>query len=46
MEFEQFVLAHEPTIRLVFFLGTFAMVAFYSARIWARAVAGIQASAG
>ena len=29
MDFEQFVLAHEPTIRLGFFLGVFAVVALW-----------------
>ena len=29
MDFERFVLAHEPTIRLGFFLGSFALVALW-----------------
>jgi len=29
MDFEQFVLAHEPAIRLSFFVGVFAVVALW-----------------
>ena len=38
MDFEQFVLAHEPAIRLSFFLGVFAVVALWEVAAPRRAL--------
>ena len=38
MNFEQFVLAHEPAIRLGFFLGVFALIALWEVAAPRRAL--------
>ena len=42
MDLEQFVLAHEPAIRLSFFLGVFALVALWERLAPRRALVVVQ----